>query len=193
MGIKIGRAEFSKHEFALLLVCLCFFSLIFFGSFGFGLMGKIFPLLIGGPGLLLVVLYLISGFLPPQFHESMKKDTDFRLFGLIPEQGAVQPDSSENDPPLRPKAVFDIHLSYLVLALFAGFVLFSYLFGFYISTFLFAFGYLFLFARKDAEKLSNFSKLLLLCLLLGAVFVFDYSFGYNFMEGAVFELFGWVQ
>ena len=49
-------------------------------------MGKVFPLLIGGPGLLLVALYLISGFLPPQLHNAMKKDTDFRLFGLMPEK-----------------------------------------------------------------------------------------------------------
>ena len=191
MGIKIGRAEFSRHEFVLLILCLGFFSLIFFGSFKFGLMGKVFPLLIGGPGLLMVALYLISGFLSPKLHDAMKKDTDFRLFGMIPEKYEIKSDQSEREISDQQESRFNIQLSYIVLALFAGYVLLSYLFGFYFSTFVFTSAYLFLFTRGDTQKSpSILAKLILLCVLMGAVFLFDYSFGHDFMEGAVFKLFG---
>jgi len=190
MGIKIGKAEFSKHEFVLLILCLGFFSLIFFGSFKFGLMGKVFPLLIGGPGLLLVVLYLASGLISPRLHDAMKKGTDFRLFGMIPDEDELTPGQQGVKKRLEQQPRFKIQLSYLVLALFTGYILVSYLLGFYISTFVFTCVYLFLFSKNpDLKGPSLVSKLVLLGVLMAAVFIFDYSFGYDFMEGAVFEFF----
>ena len=152
MGIKIGKAEFSKHEFVLLILCLGFFALIFFGSFKFGLMGKVFPLLIGGPGLVLVVLYLASGLISPRLHEAMKKGTDFRLFGMIPDEDELTPGQQEikKRDTLQPR--FKIQLSYLVLVLFAGYILLSYLFGFYVSTFVFTWAYLFIFSKNTELK-----------------------------------------
>lgn len=185
MNIKIGRVEFSKHEFGLLLLCLLFFSMIFFGSFKFEFVGKIFPLLIGGPGLIMVVLYLISGFLPPSFHEAMKKDTEFRLFGLMPEIEGAQPDEKTADR----KGRFIIEHSYIVMTLTFGYFIFSYLFGFYISTFLFAIGYLFIFRKGRKGLAAMISNLFLLALLMAVVYIFDYSFGYDFGKAAISNFF----
>ena len=189
MSIKIGKAEFSRHEFVLLILCLGFFALIFFGSFKFKTIGKIFPLLVGGPGFFMVLLYLFSGLLSPRLHDAMKKGTDFRLFGLMPEEDELLSTHSGEGGGTRPKSQFRIQLSYLLLILFAGYVLVSFLFGFYVSTFLFTCAYLFLFARSDGKKNpSIIASLFLLSILMGAVSIFDYSFGYDFMEGAVYKL-----
>ena len=189
MSIRIGKAEFSRHEFVLLILCLGFFALIFFGSFKFKTIGKIFPLLVGGPGFFMVLLYLFSGFLSPRLHDIMKKGTDFRLFGLMPEEDELLSTHSGEGGGTRPRPQFRIQLSYLLLILFAGYVLVSFLFGFYVSTFLFTCAYLFLFARSDGQKNpSIIASLFLLSILMGAVFIFDYSFGYDFMEGAVYKL-----
>ena len=76
MSIRIGKAEFSRHEFVLLILCLIFFGLILFGSLKFKTIGKIFPLLVGGPGFFMVLLYLFSGLISPRLHDAMKKGTD---------------------------------------------------------------------------------------------------------------------
>ena len=48
-----------------------------------------------------------------------------------------------------------------MLTLFAGYILLAYLFGFYISTFVFTFAYLFLFTRgRHQENPSIIAKLL---------------------------------
>jgi hypothetical protein len=181
MNIRIGKAEFSKHEFGMLLLCLGFFSLIFFGSFKFEFIGKIFPLLIGGPGLIMVLLYLISGFLPPSIHQAMKKDTEFRLFGLMPEIEGVEPVEKTGDGEER----FSVQHSYVVIGLTLGYFFFSYLLGFYISTFLFTVSYIFIF-RKDRKGLvAMTSNLFLLAILLAVVYIFDYSFGYDFGKAAI--------
>lgn len=187
MNIKIGKAEFSKHEFLLLLLSLGFFALIFFGSFKFGFMGKIFPLLIGGPGLILVFLYLVSGFLPPGFNQAMKRDTQFRLFGLMP--GKEEDESAERTPAVR-RERFSFTRSYTVLGLTIGYFFCSYLFGFYVSTFAFTVCYLLIFRRKQRDLLSLISGLLLLTILMATVFLFDYSFGYDFGKAAVTK---WLQ
>ncbi|MDF1594385.1 MAG: tripartite tricarboxylate transporter TctB family protein [Desulfobacterales bacterium] len=182
MNIRIGKAEFSKHEFGLLLFCLGFFALIFFGSFKFQFIGKIFPLVIAGPGLVMVALYLISGFLPPALHQAMKKDTEFRLFGLIPEKNEDMP---VEKTAISKKGRFSPQHSYTVLGLTMGYFLFSYLFGFYISTFLFTVSYLFIF-RKDRKNLTSMiSNLFLLAILMAMVYIFDYSFGYDFGKAAI--------
>jgi len=183
MNIKIGKAEFSKHEFGLLLLCLGFFSLIFFGSFKFEFIGKIFPLVIAGPGLIMVVLYLISGFLPPALHEAMKKDTEFRLFGLIPEIDGVEPDEKTAVREER----FSVRHSYTVMALTFGYFFLSYLFGFYISTFFFTVSYLFIFRKNRGNLAAMISNLFLLAILMAVVYIFDYSFGYDFGKAAIFK------
>ncbi len=192
MGIKIGQAEFSKHEFALLVICLAFFALLFFGSFAFKTTGKFFPMLVGGPGFIMVSLYLLSGLISPRLYETMKKGTDFKLFGLIPDEGTLPSEQEpEEDKPVDQVPLFKIHFSYLVLSLFFGFVLFSYLFGFYVSTVAFSASYLFLVEGAGENKeISMISKIALILLLVGVVYGFDYSFGHNFMEGAVYQLFG---
>jgi len=182
MNIRIGKAEFSKHEFGLLLFCLGFFSLIFFGAFRFEFIGKIFPLVIAGPGLIMVLLYLISGFLPPGFNQAMKKDTEFRLFGLLPEKDEELP--VEKTAAFK-KERFSPQRSYTVLGLTMGYFLFSYLFGFYISTFLFTVSYLFIFRKDRKNFASMISNLFLLALLMAVVYVFDYSFGYDFGKAAI--------
>ena len=186
MTVKIGKAAFSKHEFSLLLLCLGFFCLIFFGSFEFEFIGKVFPLIIAGPGMVMVVLYLISGFLPPNLHKAMKKDTEFRLFGLIPEK--------DEEIPVEQSAVakeerFRVKRSYSVLALTMGYFFFSYLFSFYISTFIFTASYLFIFSRDRRGLPAMISNFLLLALLMAVVYLFDYSFGYDFGKAAVSKLF----
>ena len=189
MSIRIGKAEFSKHEFVLLILCLSFFALIFFGSFKFKTIGKFFPLLVGGPGFILVLLYLFSGLFSPRLYHAMKKGTEFRLFGLMPEEDALLSTHSREEGGATLKPQFRIQLSYLLLILFAGYVLVSFLFGFYVSTFLFTCIYLFVFARSDGQKKpSIIASLVLLSILMGAVSIFDYSFGYDFMEGAVYKL-----
>jgi len=185
MNIRIGKVEFSKHELGLLLICLLFFSLIFFGSFKFEFTGKIFPMLIGGPGLIMVALYLFSGFLPPSFHESMKKDTEFRLFGLMPEIEGAEPDKKTADG----KGRFIVEHSYIVMALTLGYFIFSYLFGFYISTFLFTIIYLFIFRKGRKGLAALISNLFLLALLMAVVYIFDYSFGYDFGKAAISNFF----
>ena len=186
MNIKIGKAEFSKHEFGLLLFCLGFFLLIFIGAFEFEFIGKIFPLVISGPGLILVTLYLVSGFLPPELHQAMKKDTEFRLFGLMPEK--------DEDLPVETTAVsrkqrFRPQLSYTVLGMTMGYFLFSYLFSFYISTFLFTICYLYIFKKDRITLGSMISNLFLLAILMSMVYIFDYSFGYDFGKAAISKLF----
>jgi hypothetical protein len=189
MSIRIGKAEFSRHEFVLLILCLAFFALIFFGSFKFKTIGKIFPLLVGGPGFFMVLLYLFSGLFSPRLHDVMKKGTDFRLFGLMPEEDELLSTHSGQGSGARAKPQFRIQLSYLLLALFAGYVLVSFLFGFYVSTFVFTCAYLFIFARSDSQnRPSIIASLFLLSILMSAVSIFDYSFGYDFMEGAVYKL-----
>lgn len=189
MSIRIGKAEFSRHEFVLLILCLSFFALIFFGSFKFKTIGRFFPLLIGGPGFFMVLLYLFSGLFSLRLHDAMKKGTQFRLFGLMPEEDELLSTHSAKGAGTRPKPQFRIQLSYLLLILFAGYVLVSFLFGFYVSTFLFTCTYLFIFARSDGQKKpSIFASLFLLSILMGAVFIFDYSFGHDFMEGAIYKL-----
>lgn len=185
MNIKIGKAEFSKHELGLLLFCLGFFLLLFIGAFEFEFIGKIFPMVIAGPGLILVALYLVSGFLPPAMHQAMKKDTEFRLFGLLPEKE----EDAQNEPAAAPKRErFSVQRSYAVLGLTMGYFLFAYLFGFYVSTFLFTVSYLFIF-RKDRRSLSAMiSNLFLLAILMGTVYVFDYSFGYDFGKAAILKV-----
>lgn len=186
MAVKIGKATFSKHELSLLLLCLCFFCLIFFGSFKFGFMGKVFPLIIGGPGMVLVGLYLISGFLPPRLHDAMKKDTEFRLFGLMPEKDEEKP--FEETLSTKEES-FRVDRSYSVLALSVGYFFFSYLFGFYISTFIFTASYLFIFSRNRRNLPAIISNILLLAILMAVVYVFDYSFGYDFSKAAISKLF----
>lgn len=192
MKIKIGIAEFSKQEFALLIICLAFFALLFFGSFAFKTTGKFFPMLVGGPGFIMVSLYLLSGLISPQLYETMKKGTDFKLFGLIPDEGVLPSEQEPAEEKLADQvSPFKIHFSYLVFSLFFGFILFSYLFGFYVSTVIFSTSYLFLVEGSGENKdMSTISKIALILLLVGVVYVFDYSFGHNFMEGAVYQLFG---
>ncbi len=190
MGIRIGKADFSKHEFALLILCLLFFGMLFFGSFKFQIMGKVFPLLVGGPGFVMVCLYLLSGYISPQLHEAMKRGSDFRLFGFMPDEETLPGHQQDSDG--EKQAAFNINASYLVLILFGGYVVVSYLFGFYVSTFFFAGSYFFTFSKRDSHigALSFPVKAALVLLLLGAVYVFDFSFGHNFMEGAVYEYLG---
>lgn len=185
MAIKIGQAEYSIHEIILLIFSLCFFAMLFIGAFEFGWMGRIFPLGVGGAGLFLTLLYLISGFLPPGFNEVMSRDTEFQLFGLIPEQGqeaeVSQKQSSED-------WTFKIEKSYFVIALFALFIIISWLFGFYISTFIISVTYLSLYGKASRYPLrSIIYKILLVIILIGGVYIFDLSFGHDFMEGKVFE------
>ena len=107
----------------------------------------------------------------------------------MPEEDELLSTHSGESGDARPKPQFRIQLSYLLLILFAGYVLVSFLFGFYVSTFLFTCAYLFIFARSDGQKKpSIIASLFLLSILMGAVFIFDYSFGYDFMEGAVYKL-----
>ncbi len=193
MTIKIGNAEFSIHEFILLLLSLLFFAVLFIGSFDFGRMGGLFPMAIGGAGLFLVVLYLISGFLPSVFYNTMRKDTEFQLFGLIPEetQEAMHKEAEdEAEASSAQDMSYNIRLSYLVLALFAAYVLLSYLFGFYISTFIITVAYLSIYRTPTSNPVrALFYKVLLVILLQGAILIFDTSFGHDFMEGAVFKYF----
>ncbi|MCF8110117.1 MAG: hypothetical protein K9J85_01375 [Desulfobacteraceae bacterium] len=126
----------------------------------------------------------------------MSRDTEFQLFGLIPEEGQEAEarlkggEDSESSDSFNQGMVFRIEKSYFVIVLFALYVVLSWLFGFYISTFVIAVSYLSLYGKASLNPTrSLFYKCLLVLVLLGSVYIFDFSFGHNFMEGKVFEYF----
>ncbi|MBW1613082.1 MAG: hypothetical protein JRJ57_03725 [Deltaproteobacteria bacterium] len=173
--MKIGKSFYTVEELLLLIILLGFFIVIFVGSFNYRPAARFFPLLLSIPGTILVLLFLLRGYLPDSVRTLM---TGLGGFGIGSPEG-------QNHKRVDNQVTTSSRRSYLIFAFTISYILFSYLSGFYFSTLIHLGTYLY--ATRRIRIYQLITNILLIVVLISLVYVFDVAFGFHFNEGILFS------
>jgi len=184
--MKLDKSNFTTEEFIFVVFLLSFFVMIFVGAFNYRPTARFVPLLLSIPGTILVLLYLLSGYLPESVRNLITGIGEF-TFG----SSGVQYDNLENNRNGTNETTASTFAPYLIFAFTISYLLLSYLAGFYLSTLTFSIIYLYI-ARKGL-KTRLFSNISLIAILLFIVYVFDVAFGHHFGEGILLNFPWFIQ
>lgn len=201
--MNLFRSHFRVEELVLCAILLTFFLWIFLGAFSFEPSSALLPKMLSLPGIVLMVLYVLRGYLPEVARGALSADDQFAIGKLqdpavqgeqareaVDVEDADQADESDvladslRAPAWsRTNSAADLARmqqtarTYFVLGFSALFPILAYGFGFYVSTVLSITLYMVVVRRSVRHPVLM--GCFLIALLLAFVYVFDLAFHFE--------------